>query len=139
MKKIGNYVNKYIFKLISDKIFWKTGSLDTYLLLIYIYCTIYILDDEVSAPQIYPIRADGSTGEGFILREGLFTPEGLLNENNGRMPLAEVRFPKLTSKQRKFAVNPGYMSYYNDDFAEIEDERDILGIYQFWNPISQKL
>ena len=46
------------------------------------------------------------------------------------MPLAEVRFPKLTSKQRKFAVNPGYMSYYNDDFAEIEDERDILGIYQ---------
>merc|ERR1712036_98499 len=60
------------------------------------------------------------------LREGLFTPEGLLNEDNGRMPLAEVRFPKLTSKQRKFAVNPGYMSYYNDDFAEIEDERDIL-------------
>ena len=98
---------------------------------IYMYCTICILDDEVSAPQIYPIRADGSTGEGFILREGLFTPEGLLNDNNGRMPLAEVRFPKLTSKQRKFAVNPGYMSYYNDDFAEIEDERDILGIYQF--------
>jgi hypothetical protein len=85
-----------------------------------------LTDDEVSAPQIYPIRADGSTGEGFILREGLFTPEGLLNDNNGRMPLAEVRFPKLTSKQRKFAVNPGYMSYYNDDFAEIEDERDIL-------------
>ena len=54
-----------------------------------------------------------------------------MNDNNGRMPLAEVRFPKLTSKQRKFAVNPGYMSYYNDDFAEIEDERDILGIYQF--------
>ena len=106
------------------------NGVDTYLVLIYMYSTIYILDDEVSAPQIYPIRADGSTGEGFILREGLFTPEGLLNDNNGRMPLAEVRFPKLTSKQRKFAVNPGYMSYYNDDFAEIEDERDILGIYQ---------
>ena len=107
----------------------KNGVLSSYIY-IYVYCTIYILDDEVSAPQIYPIRADGSTGEGFILREGLFTPEGLLNDNNGRMPLAEVRFPKLTSKQRKFAVNPGYMSYYNDDFAEIEDERDILGIYQ---------
>ena len=32
-KKIGNYVNKYIFKLISDKIFWKTG----YILTSYIY------------------------------------------------------------------------------------------------------
>ena len=96
-----------------------------------VYYISYILDDDVPVPQIYPIRADGSTGESIILREGLFTPEGLLNEDNGRMPLAEVRFPKLTSKQRKFAVNPGYMSYYNDDFAEIEDERDILGIYQF--------
>ena len=96
-----------------------------------VYYVIHILDDDVPLPQIYPIRADGSTGESIILREGLFTPEGLLNEGNGRMPLAEVRFPKLTSKQRKFAVNPGYMSYYNDDFAEIEDERDILGINKF--------
>merc|ERR1711963_194212 len=32
----------------------------------------------------------------------------------------EVRFPKLSIKQRKFAVNPGYMSYYNPDFEVIE-------------------
>merc|ERR1719334_2708076 len=38
----------------------------------------------------------------------------------------EVRFPKLSIKQRKFAVNPGYMSYYNPDFEVIEDERDLI-------------
>merc|ERR1719334_3042433 len=38
----------------------------------------------------------------------------------------EVRFPKLSIKQRKFAVNPGYMSYYNPDFEVIEDERDMI-------------
>merc|ERR1712223_2086301 len=38
----------------------------------------------------------------------------------------EVRFPKLSIKQRKFAVNPGYMSYYNPDFEVIEDERYMI-------------
>merc|ERR1719322_1958416 len=38
----------------------------------------------------------------------------------------EVRFPKLSIKQRKFAVNPGYMSYYNPDFEVIEDERALI-------------
>ena len=42
--------------------------------------------------------------------------------------ITTVRFPKLNIKQRKFAVNPGYMSYYNPDFEVIEDERDLLGI-----------
>ena len=41
----------------------------------------------------------------------------------------EVRFPKLSIKQRKFAVNPGYMSYYNPDFEVIEDERDMIGTH----------
>lgn len=45
----------------------------------------------------------------------------------------EVRFPKLSIKQRKFAVNPGYMSYYNPDFEVIEDERDMIGINIFVN------
>jgi len=38
----------------------------------------------------------------------------------------EIRFPKLSIKQRQFAVNPGYRSYYNNDYEIIENERDLL-------------
>lgn len=40
--------------------------------------------------------------------------------------LSAIKFPKLNIKQRKFAVNPGYMSYYNRDFETVEDERDLI-------------
>merc|ERR1712001_413058 len=58
---------------------------------------------------------------------------GLMMPHGRNIPLSaaeeealEVRFPKLSIKQRKFAVNPGYMSYYNPDFEVIEDERDMI-------------
>ena len=60
---------------------------------------------------------------------------GLMMPHGRNIPLSaaeeealEVRFPKLSIKQRKFAVNPGYMSYYNPDFEVIEDERDMIGM-----------
>ena len=63
-------------------------------------------------------------GDVMIPRNGLMMPD------DRNVPLStteaeaiEVRFPKLSIKQRKFAVNPGYMSYYNPDFEVIEDER----------------
>ena len=65
---------------------------------------------------------------------------GLMMPHGRNIPLSaaeeealEVRFPKLSIKQRKFAVNPGYMSYYNPDFEVIEDERDMIGINIFVN------
>jgi len=66
--------------------------------------------------------------------DSLIPPEAVLLQENDLSNEAElrpghdnpVRFPKLNIKQRKFAVNPGYMSYYNPDFEAMEDERDML-------------
>ena len=70
-----------------------------------------------------------------MYRGDMIIPQnGLMMPNDRNVPLStteaeafEVRFPKLSIKQRKFAVNPGYMSYYNPDFEVIEDERDMIG------------
>ena len=85
------------------------------------YC-ISISDNEVA--RVYPMYR----GDMIIPQNGLMMP------NDRNVPLStteaeafEVRFPKLSIKQRKFAVNPGYMSYYNPDFEVIEDERDMIG------------
>ena len=85
------------------------------------YC-ISISDNEVA--RVYPMYR----GDMIIPQNGLMMP------NDRNVPLStteaeafEVRFPKLSIKQRKFAVNPGYMSYYNPDFEVIEDERDLFG------------
>ena len=86
-----------------------------------IYCTL-ISDNDVA--RVYPMYR----GDVMIPRNGLMMPD------DRNVPLStteaeaiEVRFPKLSIKQRKFAVNPGYMSYYNPDFEVIEDERDLFG------------
>ena len=83
---------------------------------------ISISDNEVA--RVYPMYR----GDMIIPQNGLMMP------NDRNVPLStteaeafEVRFPKLSIKQRKFAVNPGYMSYYNPDFEVIEDERDMIG------------
>lgn len=39
----------------------------------------------------------------------------------------QERFPRLTPEQRRFAVHPGYMSYYNSEYEHIEDELDFKG------------
>lgn len=36
----------------------------------------------------------------------------------------KMRFPRLTSKDREFAVNPQFPSYYNPDLHHLEDEID---------------
>jgi len=36
--------------------------------------------------------------------------------------IPKIRFPKLTSEQKKFGIHPGYLSYYNRELQHIEDE-----------------
>jgi hypothetical protein len=79
---------------------------------------------------------DNELHHDFMKRQydNLIPPEAVILQENDLLNEAEVRpghdnpvrFPKLNIKQRKFAVNPGYMSYYNPDFEVIEDERDLL-------------
>lgn len=63
-------------------------------------------------------------------RGSILIPQGKVYLNNQGdvllRPNDHIKFPRLNIKQRKFAVNPGYMSYYNPDFEAIEDERDLL-------------
>jgi len=79
-----------------------------------------LTDDEV--PPGYIIRG----GDDIIPSIGLLSREQNYVIDPEQKPNLEVRFPKLSIKQRKFAVNPGYMSYYNPDFEGIEDDRDKL-------------
>ena len=36
--------------------------------------------------------------------------------------VAKIRFPRLTGRQKDFAVHPGYPHYYNHELRQIEDE-----------------
>jgi len=81
----------------------------------------YALTDD-GVPHVYSIRG----GNVIIPGNRLLPQEQNFVVDPEQMPNIEVRFPKLSINQRKFAVNPGYMSYYNQDFETIEDERDKL-------------
>jgi len=78
-----------------------------------------LTDNEV--PRVYNLY----NGDQMMISPNGLMPQGQnLALSTAEAP--EVRFPKLSIKQRKFAVNPGYMSYYNPDFEVIEDERDMI-------------
>jgi len=82
----------------------------------------YALTDN-DVPRVYQVYG----GDMMIPQNGLMMPHGRNTPLSAAEEEAlEVRFPKLSIKQRKFAVNPGYMSYYNPDFEVIEDERDMI-------------
>lgn len=82
----------------------------------------------------YAMTDDNERSNAYSISGGDFLIPGKELLSHGRnlpietelQKISTVRFPKLNIKQRKFAVNPGYMSYYNRDFEVIEDERDLL-------------
>ena len=85
---------------------------------------IYSISDN-DVPRVYQVYG----GDMMIPQNGLMMPHGRnIPLSAAEEEALEVRFPKLSIKQRKFAVNPGYMSYYNPDFEVIEDERDMIGM-----------
>ena len=64
----------------------------------------------------------------FSDEDVLSNPRLLNTLTESELKQFEIRFPKLSIKQRQFAVNPGYRSYYNPDYEVIENERDLIGM-----------
>lgn len=67
-----------------------------------------------------------SHGYALTDEDVLSNPHLLSTLTESELKQFEIRFPKLSIKQRQFAVNPGYRSYYNPDYEVIENERDLI-------------